>query len=1072
MVNTFIEHVLGVGQEHRGLYGDTSAYYGTVEQQGRLTLHLHLLLWIRGALTPQEIRDQIMDPSSEFQKKMVEYLESVHQGEFMTGTMEDVRSEIDDAEKLKDYIPPTRTLPDAPPPKCPQSQCSGCFLCSLIGVWWHKFKSTVDDLLWRSNIHECGSRCYANGRDSCKSRFPRDLNPETLVDPETGALNMKKGEAHMNTVTPMLTYLLRCNTDVTSLLSGTAVKAVVAYVTEYVTKPGLKTYSIFDTIRSVFDRNSELIGGDHKRQETARRVLTQIVNALTAKIEIGGPMASLYLLKHPDHYTSHMFKTFYWKSYVREVKSAWIPADQNVTEDNELLPPENVIINKEGEGYIGISLIDDYIYRPLIYEEISLYNWIRLAKKSKRPKSKAHMVKHASEQVNEDDIDNIEREHTEMGNTTTEKLPDNRMHTIDTCSPRRSARSHKMGEVMIESLEYESRRASAYERGDSWAGDTDMDDTDSNSALDTEDHSFMPGHQQHDTHQIHMTKDDGLIVPNFVGGVLPRSDRGDREYYCCTMLSLFKPWRSGKDLKSNEQSWDQSFLGHEFTKRQLEIIKYFNLRYECLDARDDFSARRKSGENASIFPQWSSGDVLDDLDESIDQAEANSGGDFDYDEHNLHGDFDRIGEEGHKIIQQMMEIENVVKNVGWLDSCMDGMPDIDLEPVLPDIVQGATKWEAAIEVQKHRILVNKTKNVPRHPFNKKKKRVDPFMNNVKIVNRRYLEKAFCLNNKSAQIQLDSVVEKYGLNQDQERAFRIVANHATSGAESERLSMYLGGMGGTGKSQVIKALVSLFTERKEAHRFMILAPTGSAAALIHGSTYHSALGLNDWMDTTNGKNIAKVRARLDGVEYIFLDEVSMLSCHDLFKISAQIAKATNELEEPFGGINMIFAGDFAQLPPVKGAALYSRTIGTQLMSRMSVKAQEETIGKALWHQVTTVVILRENMRQTTQTPDDEKLRTALENMRYKACTPDDITFLRTRIAGTVSGRPKLAQKRFRNVSIITAWNAHKDRINQLGSERFAMETNQTLVTFYSKDQWKDDDDLSKKNEMVQTQKSQS
>jgi hypothetical protein len=34
MVNTFIEHVLGVGQSHPGLYGKTSAYYRTVEQQG------------------------------------------------------------------------------------------------------------------------------------------------------------------------------------------------------------------------------------------------------------------------------------------------------------------------------------------------------------------------------------------------------------------------------------------------------------------------------------------------------------------------------------------------------------------------------------------------------------------------------------------------------------------------------------------------------------------------------------------------------------------------------------------------------------------------------------------------------------------------------------------------------------------------------------------------------------------------------------------------------------------------------------------------------------------------------
>jgi hypothetical protein len=66
MVEYFLKHVLGVGKHHRGVYRNTSAYYGTVEQQGRLTLHLHLLLWIKGALTPQEIWDWIMDPNLEF----------------------------------------------------------------------------------------------------------------------------------------------------------------------------------------------------------------------------------------------------------------------------------------------------------------------------------------------------------------------------------------------------------------------------------------------------------------------------------------------------------------------------------------------------------------------------------------------------------------------------------------------------------------------------------------------------------------------------------------------------------------------------------------------------------------------------------------------------------------------------------------------------------------------------------------------------------------------------------------------------------------------------------------------
>jgi len=45
------------------------------------------------------------------------------------------------------------------------------------------------------------------------------------------------------------------------------------------------------------------------------------------------------------------------------------------------------------------------------------------------------------------------------------------------------------------------------------------------------------------------------------------------------------------------------------------------------------------------------------------------------------------------------------------------------------------------------------------------------------------------------------------------------------------------------------------------------------------------------ETTNN---AQVKTRLDGVEYIFLDEVSMVACNDNYKISSQLAKALNEI----------------------------------------------------------------------------------------------------------------------------------------------------------------------------------
>ena len=51
------------------------------------------------------------------------------------------------------------------------------------------------------------------------------------------------------------------------------------------------------------------------------------------------------------------------------------------------------------------------------------------------------------------------------------------------------------------------------------------------------------------------------------------------------------------------------------------------------------------------------------------------------------------------------------------------------------------------------------------------------------------------------------------------------------------------MADTGKSQVVKALTYFFQMTKQSHTPK-LAPTGSGAVLIGGTTYHSLLGFSD------------------------------------------------------------------------------------------------------------------------------------------------------------------------------------------------------------------------------------
>jgi hypothetical protein len=313
------------------------------------------------------------------QKKTVEYLESLCIGEFLTGLKADVSERVDSESKLPEYHDPTYTLPNLPPPPC-SSDTDSC--SDETKAWWIQFENTVDDLLLRSNQHTHTvdkhgnniSYC-TNAKGQCKRRFLRDTFEQTMVDPKTGALNLKNREAWMNTVTAELKYLLRSNLDVTSLLSGTAIKAIVLYISDYITKPGLKTYSIFDIIKSVFDKNSEMMGGDIKQKEKVRKVFTQIVNSLTAKMEIGSPMVSLYILGNPDHYTKHRFIPFYWKGYVKEVLSIWEGNDSDEIPDLEYVS-EKVVINKSHGGFIGISKVSDYVYRPVMYEDVSPYDWI------------------------------------------------------------------------------------------------------------------------------------------------------------------------------------------------------------------------------------------------------------------------------------------------------------------------------------------------------------------------------------------------------------------------------------------------------------------------------------------------------------------------------------------------------------------------------------------------------------------------------------------------------------------------------------------------------------------------
>ncbi|KAJ3891937.1 hypothetical protein GG344DRAFT_18046, partial [Lentinula edodes] len=234
--------------------------------------------------------------------------------------------------------------------------------------------------------------------------------------------------------------------------------------------------------------------------------MTKMVNLLATKLELGSPMICLYLLHNPDHYTSHNFIPFYWRTFVSEARKVWHSDDSH----NE----NKVVILKKKGSIKCLSSTYDYTYRPEQHHNINLYDWTR---KYARHKSSGKFSR--SEDVDPDcniDNNNVDSSHSNM--------------------------------------------------------------------------RFLPSHPLASSHVVRASRNWEMNVPNFVGGPFPRPDKEDREYYCSAILTLFKPWRTGKDLKSKDQSWHEAFQLHIFNDQEQLYIKNLNLRYECLDARDDYWA--------------------------------------------------------------------------------------------------------------------------------------------------------------------------------------------------------------------------------------------------------------------------------------------------------------------------------------------------------------------------------------------------------------------------------------------------------------------------------------------------
>ena len=1018
-LKAFISTVLGYDATGKnltgGVLGLVKAHYGCIEAQGRGTLHCHMLVWLEGALNPNEIRDRVVkDGDSEWGKRLIRFLD-------------DAISNI---------------IPEDPDPelKIPSSIYHPC---TVRGVDLNepdthlRLKSRSKDihlLAKECQTHSHTKTCYKRqkGGEPVECRFGLDENnfrSTSDFDPETGELSLRCLEGMVNNFNATMLEAIRCNMDIKFIGSGESAKAILYYVTDYITKTDLKTHVAFAALELAVKKLGEFDPNIDDVSSRAKRMLQKCAYAMVSHQELSAQQVAAYLVGGGDHYTSHRFRNLYWTSFEASVnnehpspecyKTKNIEESQNAEQDqpqhdeNEL-SNDGEADNDEHEQEAIVEASDD--------SEIDVDDEddVRVAF------SRTGDVFESSSQVTNYRFRAKELDHLSVWEF---------MSTVDQVSKRHQ----------------------------------NSDQDDDNDGDDSEDEAVLIENKRAGTYELHPEHPEYLrkvqrvrknprkhfaLVP--IGPTIPRRDHPELyAKYVRLMLIFFKPWRTETDLHGNSRSWPEAFddFLKSCTKEKRNVMDNMQILHECKDSKESHFRMRRNrasrSEKKSMQDRSLDQPNMDDVLDHIESVES----------YNRYTTMESISD----IADCLSELESTrlfsVSEATIIDPLdgteqhsQTGCPE---RIMLPDDDTLEDQWRDTYEKRRDEWKRKLSNTRAETTMASSADGVQPLVMTsaeasqiLPQADSQIMEIPSSTNpTPDTNIPIEELVHAWTLNTEQARAFKIITSHSME-LKPKPLRMYLGGPGGTGKSRVIQALTDFFKRKNQSRRLRLAAFTGVAAKNIGGTTLHTALGMSLGRKKSDGnKTRADLVAMWDGVDYLFVDEISTIGCGLLVDVHNALVSATGSTEL-FGGMSVIFAGDFAQLPPVLDTKLYTHLNYEKLHADTPAR-QKTTFGKLLWRSVGTVVILTEQMRQHGEA--NKQFVSLLNRLREGICTIDDFALLTSRLIS--SAGEDLLMDEWQKAPIIVSENAVKDAINTRATLAFAKRTHQTVQWFDAMDTYR-------------------
>ncbi|CAN0048167.1 unnamed protein product, partial [Ectocarpus fasciculatus] len=252
-----------------GVLGRVKAYVGMTEEQKRLTLHCHLLVWCHGYQDFSSLRDT-MDKTPDSYHELASFLSRTIfcQVASEADVQHAFRGDEEPTGTERDHVPPAEDPLERPATECiPVPPPSACYPPPRIernvvaeNEYFRHFQPDVANVTRKANTHACTFTCHKFGHaNSCRyfdrdaeevSRGKRDF--KTVADRFTA--NLRREQPMVNTYNAIIQYCIRSNMDIKVLLRDSDARGALFYILNYSTKTETNVDAILNLLAPVVER--------------------------------------------------------------------------------------------------------------------------------------------------------------------------------------------------------------------------------------------------------------------------------------------------------------------------------------------------------------------------------------------------------------------------------------------------------------------------------------------------------------------------------------------------------------------------------------------------------------------------------------------------------------------------------------------------------------------------------------------------------------------------------------------------------------------------------------------------